>query len=76
MKFPYVVLGGFCHVPSPLRYLACAPAAGAGTAPAAPAAEAVAAFMPVRASAAETFLEPSKETLPVAPPVKEIVRAV
>ena len=40
---PYVVLVGTAHVPSPRRYLACAPAAGAGTKPAFPAAEAEAA---------------------------------
>ena len=42
---PYVVLVGTTHVPSPRRKDACLPAAGAGTNPAAPAAEAVAAFI-------------------------------
>lgn len=42
---PYVVLVGTTHVPSPRRKDVCLPAAGAGTNPAAPAAEAVAAFI-------------------------------
>ena len=42
---PYVVLVGTTHVPSPRRKDVCLPAAGAGTNPAAPAAETVAAFI-------------------------------
>ena len=38
----YVVLGGVCQVPSPLRYLLVYPLEGAGTSPADPAADDVA----------------------------------